>query len=76
MLQWLMVLDEHGDSPVKVRAPVADPQRRQGRNGLTRPPEADEVRRIVLGRRQHRGPIVGQVVLTQLQLASQPPEQG
>ena len=49
MFQRMMILDEHGDPPVQVRSPVADPQRRQGQLGLSRPRQADEVSGVVFG---------------------------
>ena len=71
-----MVLHEHHDPPGQVRAPVADPQRRQRRAGAADPREADEVRGVVLGRARGGGPGVGEVVLAEAELPPQPPEQG
>ena len=36
VLQRSAIVDQHGDSPVEVRAPVADSQRRQGRSRMSR----------------------------------------
>ena len=75
-LQRFVVLHEHDDPPVEVRATVADPQRGDGRGGPADPREADEERGVVLGRARGGGPGVGQVILAEAKLPPQPPEQG
>jgi hypothetical protein len=63
MLQRLMIFDEHGNPPVNVRSPVADPQRRQRQAGPMRPRQPDEIRCIIFRRRHRRGPVVGEEIL-------------
>ena len=75
MLQRFVVLDEHDDPPVEVRAPVADSQRRQGRT-VWRAARGGRGTRRNPRPSQRRGPGVGQVVLAEAKLPPQPPEQG
>ena len=56
MLQRFVVLDEHDDPPVEVRAPVADPQRRQGRSRTGGPARGGRGTRRSLRPSQRRRP--------------------
>ena len=73
-VQRFVLLYEHDDSPVEVRAPVTDPERRNDGAEPARPREANEKRGVVFRRAHRCGSGVGEVVLAEAELTPQPPE--
>ncbi len=75
LLDRFAVFDQHVDSPRKIRGLIVDSHRRQRGTGWSdaEASEPDEASRVILGRADRRGPVVGQVILAETELPPQPP---